>query len=120
MKKLTAQQHKVLTAAAQYQDEHGFPPTLGELGALVGLPNVNAVRGHLGALEKKGYITRVPDKARSIRIIRPPSTYSRLKRRLHQVFHTDEGVVHRVVYGLAWATCGRVPRFAQRRVILFF
>jgi REP element-mobilizing transposase RayT len=111
MKGLTGQQRKVLRAMARFDRDNGFPPTLAELGGMVGLPNINAVRGHLAALENKGYISRIPDKARSIRIIRPPSTLSRLKRRLHEVFSTDEGVLHRVVYGLAWSTYGREPRF---------
>ena len=109
MKRLTEKQQKVLAAVAGFDRENGFPPTLTELGSLVGLPNINAVRGHLAALQKKGYISRIPDKARSIRIIRPPSTLSRLKRKLHQVFRTDEGVIHRVVYGLAWSTRGGEP-----------
>ncbi len=109
MRELTRRQQKVLSAVAGFDRENGFPPTLAELGELVGLPNVNAVRGHLSALEKKGYITRVPDKARSIRIVREPSTYSRLKRRLHEVLRTDEGMVHHVVYALAWTTQARRP-----------
>ena len=110
MKPLTAQQQVVLNFVSSFVDESGFPPTLREIGDAVGLANVNAVRGHLAALEKKGYITKTPDKARSIRLVHAPSSMSRFKKRLHDVLGTDEGVFHRVVYGLAWTTRGREER----------
>ena len=106
---LTEQQQTVLTFIGRFVQEHGFPPTLREIGDAIGLVNVTAVRGHLAALEKKGYITKAPDKARSIQLVRPPSAYSRAKRKLHEVLGTDEGVFHRVVYGLAWTTWQGTP-----------
>jgi len=108
-KALTGQQHKVLAFVSQFLEKHGFPPTLREIGDGIGLVNISAVRGHLSSLEKKGYITRAADKARSIQIVRPPSTLSRVKRKLHEVWGTDAGVFHRVVYGLAWSTSRRTP-----------
>lgn len=103
-KPLTNKQHKVL----QYIDKHihtrGFPPTLQEIGTALGLTNVNAVRGHVLALEKKGYITKAADRARSIQIIKPLPTVSRLKRKIHKILKTDKGVYHQVVYALAWVT----------------
>jgi len=63
----------------------------------------------LAALEKKGYISRSPDKARSIRVLQSPSALSRLKRKLHQLARTDEGVIHRVVYALGWTTWRLAP-----------
>ena len=87
MRPLTDQQRKVLSFLEKYLHDHGFPPTLREVGQAVRLANVNAVRGHLSALEKKGYITKDPDKARSIRIIRPPSPLSLIKRKIHQVLN---------------------------------
>jgi len=109
---LTPQQQNVLAVVEEGVRENGYPPTLREIGQALGLSNVNAVRGHVAALEKKGYIVRAPDRARSIQVVRPPSAFSRFKRKLHEVFHTDEGVFHRVVYGLAWTTRGREPLFA--------
>ncbi|MBT8365454.1 MAG: transposase [Deltaproteobacteria bacterium] len=112
-KPLTDQQYKVL----QYIDKHlhakGFPPTLQEIGVAIGLNHVNAVRGHVLALEKKGYITKAPDRARSIQIIKPLSTLSRLKRRMHKILKTDQGVYHQVVYALAWVTHLKKPYFEK-------
>ncbi len=106
---LTAQQQRVLTFVSEFLGDQGFPPTLREIGEAIGLANINAVRGHVLALEKKGYITRAPEKARSIQVVHAPSTLSRAKRKLHEVLGTDEGVIHRVMYGLAWTTWQRTP-----------
>jgi hypothetical protein len=109
MKPLTQQQRKVLAFVESHSDRQGYPPTLREIGEAVDLVNLNAVRGHLAALEKKGYISKAPDKARSIRVLHSPSALSRFKRKLHQLARTDEGVIHRVVYALGWTTWRLAP-----------
>lgn len=111
MKSLTEKQHRILSFLARHCRRRGFPPTLREIADTTGPANISAVRGHLAALEKKGYISRDPDKARSIRITRSPSVLSRLKQKLHEFARTDEGVLHRVVYGLVLVTRGRKRRF---------
>ena len=109
MKALTEQQGRVLGFVEDHVRRCGYPPTLREIGEAVGLANVNAVRGHLEALQRKGYVVKDPDKARSIRVVRSPSPLSLLKRKLHEVLRTDRGVLHRIVYGLAWKTADRLP-----------
>jgi len=104
MKPLTEKQQVVLSCIGQYLASKGFPPTLREIGDAAGIANVNAVRGHILALERKGYITKEADKARSIRVIHTPSMFSRLKRHLHEVAGTDDGALHKVVYGVALVT----------------
>jgi REP element-mobilizing transposase RayT len=115
MEPLTDRQREVLEVIEDSVRRHGFPPTLREIGKRLGLANVNAVRGHVEALEKKGYISKDPDKARSIRTIHTTSVLSRFKRRLHQVFQTDKAVLHKIVYGLAWSTWNRTPYFTGAR-----
>ncbi len=114
-KPLTVQQQNVLEYISGFSERHGYPPTLREIGEAMGLANVNAVRGHVEALEKKGHITRTRDKARSIHVVHRPSAMSHVKRKLHEVFKTDEEVLHRVVYGLAWVTWRRSPLLAGPR-----
>ena len=114
-KPLTAQQENVLAFVEQSSRECGYPPTLREIGDALDLPNLNAVRGHLAALEKKGYIVRAPEKARSIQVVDSPSALSRVKRKLHEIFRTDEGVLHLVVYGLVWTTWKRHPLLTGAR-----
>ncbi len=114
MKALTQKQEIVLEFLQEYSQDHGFPPTMREIGQGVGVPNVSAVRGHLTALERKGYISKDSDKARSIRVLHSPSVISRFKKRLHEIARTDKGVLHRVVYGIAVVTNGRTPFFSGR------
>lgn len=118
MKALTHRQETILEFVAEHSRERGFPPTLREIGEAIGLGNVSAVRGHVEALEKKGYIAKDPEKARSIRIVHSPSVLSRFKKKLHEFVHTDEGVLHKVVYGIALVTRGRQDSFSGKKVRL--
>lgn len=54
----TARQQKVLDFLAEYAAAHGYPPTLREIGAHMGIRSTNGVNDHLRALERKGLIRR--------------------------------------------------------------
>jgi REP element-mobilizing transposase RayT len=109
MRPLTPRQQAVLSFVSEFSRERGFAPSLREIGEAVGLVNVSAVRGHVAALEKKGCLRKEPDQPRSISVVGPPSLMSRLKRKLHEFARTDEGVLHRVQYGVVLATRGLQP-----------
>lgn len=109
MKDLTNRQQAILEFLSEFSRKRGFSPSLREIGEAVGLKNVSAVRGHVSALERKGYIQKEPDQPRSITVMRQPSIMSRIKRKLHEFARTDEGVIHRVRYGVVLATEGLKP-----------
>jgi hypothetical protein len=111
MKPLTKRQQVVLDFVCDFAGDRGFSPSLREIGEAMGLANISAVRGHVAALERKGYLKKEPDKPRAISIIQPPSLMSRLKRRLHEYARTDEGVFHQVVYGIILAARRLQPLF---------
>ena len=113
MKPLTNKQKTVLEFVGHYSQRRGFPPTLREIGDGTGLSNISAVCGHISALEKKGYISKEADKARSIRVIYAPSVFSKIKRQLHEFASTDKGVLHKVVYGVALVTRKRRDHFVD-------
>ena len=50
--------------------EKGYPPSVREICAAVGLKSTSTVHGHLARLEKKGYIRRDPTKPRAIEILK--------------------------------------------------
>jgi len=54
----------------------GYPPTVRELCAALGMTSTNAVNDHLKALERKGLISRDRRKGRGIRIVDRPSMVS--------------------------------------------
>jgi repressor LexA len=66
MKKITAQQQKVLDCIEVYIKETGFPPTRLEICKELGFKSPNAAEMHLRALEKKGIITIKSGSSRGI------------------------------------------------------
>jgi repressor LexA len=48
----------------------GYPPTVREIGAAVGLSSPASVQGHLTALETMGYIRRGSSKRRALEVVR--------------------------------------------------
>jgi len=62
---------QVLAAIEALTAERGFPPTLRELGARVGLRSMSAVRFQLCQLEAEGRIAVAPGLARGIRVVAP-------------------------------------------------
>lgn len=66
---LTAKQKKVYTAIEFYINHHGIPPTVREIGELVGEKTPGAVQGILNRLEQKGVIKRQLGAARSIQLV---------------------------------------------------
>jgi repressor LexA len=67
MQGLTARQEQVLAFIRQSITERGYPPTLREIGAHMGIRSTNGVNDHLRALERKGYLTREDMKSRALR-----------------------------------------------------
>lgn len=64
---LTDRQQQVLHYIRQSINERGYPPTLREIGAHMGIRSTNGVNDHLRALERKGYLTREDMKSRALR-----------------------------------------------------
>jgi repressor LexA len=67
MQGLTERQQQVLHYIRQSIHERGYPPTLREIGAHMGIRSTNGVNDHLRALERKGYLTREDMKSRALR-----------------------------------------------------
>lgn len=63
-KKLTKRQQKVLKTIEDFILEHGYPPTIRQLGTLLNISNPSAVFKHILSLEKKGYLKRKEGKVR--------------------------------------------------------
>ncbi len=65
----TPRQAEVLQYLRSFIAEHGYAPSMTEIGDHFGIRSKNAVNDHLVALEKKGLIEREPFKSRAIRIV---------------------------------------------------
>ncbi len=63
---LSDQQRRVLLFLRQQTKEHGYPPSIREIGSALGFASPSTVQHHLRALEKSGYIRRDPTKPRAL------------------------------------------------------
>ncbi|GAA1141101.1 transcriptional repressor LexA [Ornithinicoccus hortensis] len=68
---LTARQRKVLDMIRESVDTRGYPPSLREIGDVVGLTSPSSVAHQLKMLERKGYLRRDPNRPRAIEIVVP-------------------------------------------------
>ena len=58
MEKLTKRQDDILKYIKEYIVDHGFPPTIREIGKALDLSSPATIHAHLANLEKKGYIRK--------------------------------------------------------------
>jgi repressor LexA len=66
---LTDRQREIYDYVVAYVDEHGYPPTVREIGEEVGLASPSTVHAHLANLERAGYIRRDPTKPRALELL---------------------------------------------------
>jgi repressor LexA len=68
---LTTRQLRILTVIEESVRDRGYPPTVREIGASVGLVSPSSVSYQLGVLEKYGLIRRQPNNSRAVELRRP-------------------------------------------------
>ncbi len=64
---LTDRQQAVLDVLRSHTAEHGYPPTVREIGEVLGMASSSTVHSHLAALERAGIIERDPTKPRALK-----------------------------------------------------
>ena len=73
MKRLTARQVEVLELIQDATLTLGTCPSIRELGECLNIKSLRGVTNHLDALERKGYIQRLPSTSRGIYVRRDSS-----------------------------------------------
>jgi len=68
MATLTKRQKQMVDYLGQYIEEHGYAPTLAEIGQYFGLSSLATVHKHLHNLEAKGFIRRMHNHSRALEI----------------------------------------------------
>ncbi len=113
----------VLDFIRQSIADRGYPPTLREIGARMGIRSTNGVNDHLRALERKGYLTREDMKSRALRPTAhassngaaiAPLQASNDSRPPRESVYEDEDVIDVQVLGRVAAG---LPLFAEEHVI---
>ncbi|MFD6949972.1 repressor LexA [Nocardiopsis sp. TSRI0078] len=69
--KLTARQQSVLNCIQRYVRERGFPPSIREIGEVVGLSSPSSVAHQLKVLQRKGYLYRDQNRPRAVELRTP-------------------------------------------------
>ena len=72
---LSARQRHILEFMREWVDQHGYPPSVREIGEAVGLVSPSSVAYQLKVLERKGYLRRDPNRPRAVDV-RLPSELS--------------------------------------------
>ncbi|MBN1530036.1 MAG: transcriptional repressor LexA [Thermoleophilaceae bacterium] len=66
---LTKRQQEIFDFIKRYGAEHGYPPTVRDIGKAIGLTSSSTVHAHLANLEKVGLLRRDPTKPRALEIL---------------------------------------------------
>lgn len=79
MRAKITKQEEILNYIKSHSDEHGYPPTVREICAGVGLKSPSTVHGHIKRLMDKGLLEKSPLKTRALKVVEtlspPPSEY---------------------------------------------
>ena len=66
---LTKRQQEIFDFIKRYVGEHGYPPTVRDIGKAIGLTSSSTVHAHLANLETVGLLRRDPTKPRAIEVL---------------------------------------------------
>jgi repressor LexA len=78
---LTPRQREILEMIELHMRDHGYPPSVREIGEAVGLTSPSTVHAHLNALQRRGYLRRDPTKPRAIEVMWDPNSDAAIERR---------------------------------------
>jgi repressor LexA len=67
--KLTKRQREIFDYIRKYSSQHGYPPTVRDIGKAIGLTSSSTVHAHLANLEKLGLLRRDPTKPRALELL---------------------------------------------------
>ncbi len=66
---LSERQRRVLEAIRAWMRDHGYPPSVREIGDAVGLTSTSSVAYQLRVLERKGHLRRDPHRPRTVGVL---------------------------------------------------
>ena len=70
---LNEREFQILDAIKDYIEQNGFSPTVRELCEIVGLKSSSTVHNHLNKLESKGFITKMGNSPRTLKVLKEES-----------------------------------------------
>ena len=89
MAKLSRRQQEIYNFILSFTNEHGYPPSVREIGAEVGLKSPSTVHFHMKGLEEAGVIVKAEGKTRAISLpgvsVAPPPAAEEANPQTNQV-----------------------------------
>ena len=101
---LTPRQQKVLATIKDSMEKRGYPPSMREIGAAVGLTSSSSVAHQLRTLEEKGFLRRDPNRPRALEVFLPEVMAAR-----RSIGGTDESAVDETGIGDAAPAAVNIP-----------
>ena len=80
-KQISKRQRQILDFIESQMRDHGYPPSVREIGVAVGLTSPSTVHSHLNTLTRLGYLRRDPTKPRAIEVRWDPNSGVVMERR---------------------------------------
>ena len=80
-KPLSARRRQILDAIVEHQRSHGYPPSIREIAAEVGLKSPASVKAHIDVLGSAGYLRVDPTRPRAIEVRYDENSGAALERR---------------------------------------
>ena len=68
---LTDRQRQILAFIREFHTDHGYAPSMRQIGAAVGLVSPSSVRHQVGRLQEMGWIRQAPGIARALVVLDP-------------------------------------------------
>ena len=115
---LTRKQHELLTYIHQHLSENGVSPSFEEMKEALDLKSKSGVHRLISALEERGFIRRLPNRARALEVMRMPDVKAGIASRPSAPVVSSRSaawVTHRP-YAAAWGVRGSCEAMAQTRV----
>ena len=92
---LTRKQYDLLIYIKGYLDQKGLPPSFDEMRDALNLKSKSGIHRLVGALEERGFIRRLPHRARAVEIVRLPEDILPQNRKPSE--HSDLSALERAV-----------------------
>ena len=93
MRKMSERQQKILEFVMEYTADHGYPPSIREIGQAVGISSTSVVDYNLRALERSGLIRRDREVSRGLGVVGQTPTARRLAEHSHSdIFGTSRSL----------------------------
>ena len=69
---MTKNQSKLLKYIKEFWEENGYCPSYKDMCGAMGMKSRSGIHGMVVSLEARGFITRIPNAARSIQLVEVP------------------------------------------------